>query len=124
MLKRAGSCELHERRAPFGPRDRPSGPLLRRRQVVTGIARLLIEKDMLARMGRVLENKSVILFTQRLGGIVAIVTHGRHEEFFADRESRGGRIEKREPARIAPELPNLHRSRTEEAARGESEGRP
>src|SRR3546814_2944032 len=33
MLKRAGSCELHERRAPFGPRDRPSGPLLRRRQV-------------------------------------------------------------------------------------------
>src|SRR3546814_12326656 len=101
MLKRAGSCELHERRAPFGPRDRPSGPLLRRRQVVTGTARLLIEKDMLARMGRFLENKSVNLFTQRLGGIVAIVTHGRHEEFFADRESRRARIEKSGPDRIA-----------------------
>src|SRR3546814_20507778 len=50
MLKRAGSCELHERRAPFGPRDRPSGPLLRRRTVVTGIARRLIDKDLLARM--------------------------------------------------------------------------
>src|SRR3546814_14033730 len=89
MLKRAGSCELHERRAPFGPRDRPSGPLLRRRQVVTGIARLLIEKDMLARMGRFLENKSVNHFTQRLGVIVAIVTHGRHKST----ERRGGKGE-------------------------------
>src|SRR3546814_3255290 len=111
MLKRAGSCELHERRAPFGPRDRPSGPLLRRRQVVTGIARLLIEKDMLARMGRLLENKSVNLFTQRLGGIVAIVTHGRHEEFFADRESRGERIEKSgRSEEHTSELPSLMRT--------------
>src|SRR3546814_3518825 len=64
---------------------------------------------MLARMGRFLENKSVNLFTQRLGGIVAIVTHGRHEEFFADRESRGERIEKSGPARIATVPPTLRR---------------
>src|SRR3546814_14319076 len=57
MLTRAGSCELHERRAPFGPRDRPSGPLLRRRQVVTGIAPLPTETTMPAATGLFLDNK-------------------------------------------------------------------
>src|SRR3546814_1087839 len=99
MRGRAGRPALHHRRASAPPGDGARGAILARRDVVTCVARLAVEEDMLARVHRFLIDEIVDLFAQRRGRPVPIMAHRGHEEFLADREGRRQRVEKGGTAR-------------------------
>src|SRR3546814_16395883 len=94
MFERAGRGELLDRRAALDPRDRPPRAFLGRCDVEAGVLGLAVEHDMFAAVHRFLIEEIVDLAAQRLRRALAIMAHRRHEEFPADRESRGPRVEK------------------------------
>ena len=94
MFECAGCRQLLDRRAPFGPCDRPARAFFERGDVVADIFGLAIEDDMFARMHRFLIDEIVDLAAQRLRRAFAILPDRCHEEFLADREGGRQRVEK------------------------------
>jgi len=109
MFERAGRGELLDRRAALDPGDRPARAILGRCDVEAGILGLAVEHDMFAAVHRFLIEEIVDLAAQRLRRALAIMAHRRHEEFLADREGRGQRVEKGGAAGIAAVPPARRR---------------